>query len=249
MEISRLSKAVVISSTAILAALSALLYLRTKFEITQGSSTNNTAAASGQHAANEFLEPDMNVGTRRTFLAGEFVIVRKVADLPIGMRSLYAMADPGERFEATDVLMDSTLPRRRLVFGGIAQNHAFIHYEQGGIAHTYVTVFFAWSRGTLRFVCGAAIVVALKLLQTYEVSRSTATSTQFTITAFTKTYNYKIMRLLEKSSQLAREYRTEVRVCPSGKSVDPKFLSSNGVLAHSRIAEEYTLARFPVPIW
>jgi hypothetical protein len=42
------------------------------------------------------------------------------------------------------------------------------------------------------------------------------------------------MQLLE---QLAPEYRTEVRVCPSGKSVGPKFRSSNGVLAHSRIAE------------
>ena len=51
------------------------------------------------------------------------------------------------------------------------------------------------------------------------------------------------MRLLEKSSQLAREYRTEVRVCPSGKSVDPKFLSSNDVLAHSRIVEEYASIR------
>jgi hypothetical protein len=51
------------------------------------------------------------------------------------------------------------------------------------------------------------------------------------------------MRLLEKSPQLAREYRTEVCVCPSGKSVDPKFLSSNGVLADSRIAEEYASIR------
>jgi hypothetical protein len=51
------------------------------------------------------------------------------------------------------------------------------------------------------------------------------------------------MRLLEKSSQLARGYRTEVRVCPSGKSVGPKFLSSNGVLAHRRIAEEYASIR------
>ena len=34
-----------------------------------------------------------------------------------------------------------------------------------------------------------------------------------------------------------------MRVCPSGKSVDPKFLSSNGVLAHSRIAEEYASIR------
>ena len=165
MEISRLSKAVVIGSTAILAAFSALLYLRTKFEITHGSSTNKTAVASGQHAANEFLEPDMNVGTRRTFLAGEFVIVRKVADLPIGMRSLYAMADPGERFEATDVIMDSTLPRRRLIFGGVAQNRAFIHYEQGGIAHTYMTEFFRLESGDTavrvwRGYCGRAETLA-----------------------------------------------------------------------------------------
>jgi hypothetical protein len=41
----------------------------------------------------------------------------------------------------------------------------------------------------------------------------------------------------------AREYRTEVRVCPSGKSVGPKFPSSNGVLAHSRIAEGYASIR------
>jgi hypothetical protein len=53
----------------------------------------------------------------------------------------------------------------------------------------------------------------------------------------------KIMRLLKKSSQSAREYRTAVRVCPSGKSVDPKFLSSNDVLAHSRIVEEYASIR------
>jgi hypothetical protein len=51
------------------------------------------------------------------------------------------------------------------------------------------------------------------------------------------------MRLLKKSSQLAREYRTEVRVCPSGKSVDPKFLSSNDVLAHSPVVEEYASIR------
>jgi hypothetical protein len=34
-----------------------------------------------------------------------------------------------------------------------------------------------------------------------------------------------------------------VRVGPSGKSVDPKFLSSNDVLAHSRIVEEYASIR------
>ena len=161
----RLSKAVAIGSTAILAGFAALLYLRTKSEITHGSSTNKTAVASGPHAANEFSEPDMNVGERRTFLEGKFVLVRKVTDLPIGIRILYRMADPGERFEATDVIMDSTLPRRRLIFGGVAQNHAFIHYEQGGIAHIYVTEFFLLESadtavGMWRGYCGRAETLA-----------------------------------------------------------------------------------------
>lgn len=164
MEISRLSKAVVIGSTAILAASAALLYLRTKFEIVS-SRANKTAVASSPNASDEFLEPDMNVVTRRTFLAGDFVIVRKVAELPIGMRNLYLMADPGERFEATDVILDRTLPRRRLIFGGVAQSHAFIHYEQGGIAHTYVTEFFRLESGDAavriwRGYCGHAETLA-----------------------------------------------------------------------------------------
>ena len=34
-----------------------------------------------------------------------------------------------------------------------------------------------------------------------------------------------------------------MRVCPSGKSVDPKFLSSNDVLARNRIVKEYASIR------
>jgi hypothetical protein len=52
-----------------------------------------------------------------------------------------------------------------------------------------------------------------------------------------------ISNFLRNFSREKHYYRTEVRVCPSGKSVDPKFLSSNGVLAHSRIAEEYASIR------
>jgi hypothetical protein len=107
----------------------------------------------------------MNAGKRRTFLAGEYVIVRKVADLPIGMRSLYPMADPEKRFEATDVIMDSTLPRRRLIFGGVAQDRAFLHYEQGGIALTFVTELFRLDSqqaavGIWRGYCGRAETLA-----------------------------------------------------------------------------------------
>jgi len=53
-----------------------------------------------------------------------------------------AIADPGEKFEATDFITDSALPRRRLIFAGVAQDRAFIHYEQGGIAHSYIVELF-----------------------------------------------------------------------------------------------------------
>ncbi|MCL4524869.1 MAG: hypothetical protein M1453_13105 [Acidobacteria bacterium] len=97
-----------------------------------------------------FVEPDMNCSERRAFLLGDYKILRSVSDLPGGIQKLYAakgeswtgMADPGKRFEATDVITDPTLPLRRLVFAGVAQDRAFVHYEQGGIGRYFVVEFF-----------------------------------------------------------------------------------------------------------
>ena len=61
--------------------------------------------------------------------------IAHVADLPQLVRSALTsnfstptlgMADPGQEFQSTDVVMNPNLPTRRLV-----------HYEQGGIAHFY----------------------------------------------------------------------------------------------------------------
>jgi hypothetical protein len=107
----------------------------------------------------------MSSSERRLFLAGNYVVVRKVADLPLGLQFQYRMADPGERFETTDVIMDSTLPRRRLIFAGVLQNRAFVHYEQDGIAHSYVTELLLWKPpetavGLWRGYCGRAETLA-----------------------------------------------------------------------------------------
>jgi len=56
--------------------------------------------------------------------------------------SRIAIADPGEKFEVTDVITDPDLPTRRLIFAGVAQDRAFIHYEEGGIAHSYIVELF-----------------------------------------------------------------------------------------------------------
>ena len=47
------------------------------------------------------------------------------------------MADPGQEFQATDVIMNANLPTRRLISAGCSSDHCLIHYEQGGIAHFY----------------------------------------------------------------------------------------------------------------
>ena len=55
---------------------------------------------------------------------------------------LSGIADPGEAYNATDVIKCGT-PCRRLVFGGISQDVLFICYEHGGIGKHYHLLVFA----------------------------------------------------------------------------------------------------------
>jgi hypothetical protein len=53
------------------------------------------------------------------------------------------------------------LPSRRLIFAGVSQDRAFVHYEEGGIAHSYVIELFRLEPsqtavGVWRGYCGPA---------------------------------------------------------------------------------------------
>lgn len=82
----------------------------------------------------------------QAFLAGDFTIVRDMRQLPRPVLQAYTerggsrlvMANPGERFEATDYIRDSSVPRKRLIFAAISKDKCIVSYEQGGIAHSYV---------------------------------------------------------------------------------------------------------------
>ena len=153
---SRQSKALLIGSVAVIAALVALFYARMKFAVPTDklepvSSTNREPEwPPGEPASIKFFTPKMGSIERQDFLSANYKIVQKVADLPTGIRKLYtvkggsrvAIADPGEKFEATDYITDPDLPRRRLIFAGVAHDRAFIHYEEGGIAHSYIVELF-----------------------------------------------------------------------------------------------------------
>jgi len=147
---------VLIGLAAVVVASAALFYVRRrfavpdKFETLQSSTNLESEWPPGEPPPIKFASPNMSSVERQTFLTAEYRIVQKVADLPAGIRKLYtvkggsrvAIADPGERFEATDVITDPDLPRRRLIFAGVAQDRAFIHYEEGGIAHSYIVELF-----------------------------------------------------------------------------------------------------------
>lgn len=153
---SRFSKTVLVGLIAVFVG-SGLFYLRmrlamptSKLEKSVSDAKREPELPTGELPTIKFAAPNMSSAERQTFLTGDYRISRTVAELPAGIRELYtvkggsriAMADPGERFEATDVITDPNLPRRRLIFAGVTQDRAFVHYEEGGIAHSYIVELF-----------------------------------------------------------------------------------------------------------
>ena len=86
--------------------------------------------------------PDENI---KAFLNGDYELIKTVAGLPEPIRELYTetggsrfvLADPGKHFEATDFIIDASVPRERLIFAGLSGKRCFVHYEQGGRGHSF----------------------------------------------------------------------------------------------------------------
>ena len=79
------------------------------------------------------------------------VEVRRVDAVPAGVWTALAaasadhvssMANPGEKWQATDVIMEKGLPWRRLIFAGVSDDYCLLHYERGGIAHSFHIMLF-----------------------------------------------------------------------------------------------------------
>lgn len=90
-------------------------------------------------------------------------VVTSVRGLPLGVRdglmTLFGsqaleIAEPGDPFQATDVLASPRLPFRRLVAAGCSIDHCLVYYERGGIAHTWQVALFHWTPAATRFEAG-----------------------------------------------------------------------------------------------
>ena len=66
------------------------------------------------------------------------------------------IAEPGAEFQASDAIVDSRLPIRRLVAAGCSYDHCLVYYERGGIPHTWRVALFHWTPDATRFEWGGA---------------------------------------------------------------------------------------------
>jgi hypothetical protein len=96
-------------------------------------------------------------------LDGQFTVVTSTQTLPPSLKHAFAvitgqqqfaLADPGQRYQVTDVVYEPGLPFRRLVFAGVSGDKWFIHYEHGGIGHSYAVVVFAVQPERVQFLWG-----------------------------------------------------------------------------------------------
>jgi hypothetical protein len=73
--------------------------------------------------------------------ASRFHEVHSTRDLPSAILNLCAkdghIADPGQNWNPTCVIMDPTVPGKRLIWAAIGGEYYVVHYERGGIAHTF----------------------------------------------------------------------------------------------------------------
>ena len=68
--------------------------------------------------------------------------VRATTNLPPAVVALCAddsgrLAEPGQKWEATDFITDASLPRKRLIWAAVGGEYYVVHYERGGIAHSF----------------------------------------------------------------------------------------------------------------
>ena len=106
--------------------------------------------------------------TLRTHIKNDrFDMVTSIRGLPLGVRSslqsLFGsqssdialdIAEPGARFQETEVVGSPRLPIRRLVAAGCTIEYCLVYYERGGGARTWHVALFHWTPAATKFEWG-----------------------------------------------------------------------------------------------
>lgn len=87
--------------------------------------------------------------------ASRFHGVRATTNLPSTVVKLCTdlngrIAEPGREWEASDVIRGDKLPRKRLIWAVTDGEHYVVHYERGGIAHSFHILVVSLAKGTTK---------------------------------------------------------------------------------------------------
>jgi hypothetical protein len=73
--------------------------------------------------------------------SSRFHEVHSTRDLPPAVVALSGedgkIAEPGQKWNATCVITDPTLPGKRLIWAAVGGEYYVVHYERGGIGHSF----------------------------------------------------------------------------------------------------------------
>ncbi len=107
-----------------------------------------------------------NVGYGITLLrnTGDIPSACQLAFAALTRETRFEMANPGERYQESDVIREEGLPWRRLIFAAVRQNRCAIDYEKGGRGKTLYLVVFDTSKNPATFVRGGPGVIQLNNL-------------------------------------------------------------------------------------
>jgi hypothetical protein len=109
-----------------------------------------------------FSIPINKKSPQEIFLETDFIRIDNLKAIPEPvMKAFKNFADPDsknliasqeERFSATDVILDESLSRRRLIFAGKSKEYCFIYYEIGGMASHMALVLYRYTDSTATLV-------------------------------------------------------------------------------------------------
>ena len=95
---------------------------------------------------------------RRHLLEDELRVITTTREIPDSVIARFAeltktkgvvFAQPGAKYQETDVVSEPGLPQRRLIFAGLGKGLCVLYYERGGIGHSeHVMVFQVGQEGS-----------------------------------------------------------------------------------------------------
>ena len=158
---------VILTASVVVGLVSPSLYFLWRYAV-QVPPPLADGSTQGNHedSAKKFFHIKLTDEEKQHILDGNFTVISSTDALPTSIKNAFAtitgdkpfaLANPGSKYQVTDVIDEPLLPRGRLIFAGVCKDRWFIHYEHGGIGVSdNVLVLDANSDSSVRFVWGGS---------------------------------------------------------------------------------------------